>query len=430
MNLAAPRLNIFQRVIRQWERLHPYNAAQAMRLRRRFTYEQITAAWRSTLADLGLGPIHFDGDRVVYELCPSAVAASAPLVMDVDDCLESFLSRQLNQPWEEDTLPFRPFLKTENGQGQIVGVVYRHCASDSYSIRLILREWLARLNAPRTARRTPLLPARRGYWHHYGPYAADWSLFGSMLRQMNALVRMRKCRRVLPPPPGAVVEVRFREYRAPDGLNEALRAAARARGAKVNDLFLAAMFRAAAGGVPLEPTKRRRDLVIGTIVDLRGQAGRSPGDAFGLFLGFTSTFARGSVLKDRDRLIAGIAGQSRRLRDAQIPQASQLALMTGLLAALCLEDEELQEFYRRRFPLVGGISNVNLRGTWAERLYPDLLGEYVRVSPTGPFMPLVVTPTSLGPRLHIGVTTRTSAVGPEKADLIARQFIRELTDLV
>jgi len=100
------------------------------------------------------------------------------------------------------------------------------------------------------------------------------------------------------------------------------------------------------------------------------------------------------------------------------------------LAALCLEDEELQEFYRRRFPLMGGISNVNLRGTWAERLHPDLLGEYVRVSPTGPFMPLVVTPTSLGPRLHIGVTTRTSSIDSTKADLIARQFLAELSNLV
>ena len=430
MNSAAPRLNIFQRVIRQWERLHPYNAAQAMRLRRRFSVDEITRAWRSTLIDLGLGPIHFDDDRVMYELSRSAVAGSSPLLMQEDDCLESFLSRHLNQPWEEDTLPFRPFLKPENGQEQIVGVIYRHCASDSYSIRLILREWLARLHAPDTARKAPLLPARRGYWHHYGPFAADWSLIGAMLRQMNALVRMRKCRRVIPPPPGAVVEVRFREYRAPDGLNEALRKSARARGAKVNDLFLAAMFRAAAVGVPLEPTKRRRDMVIGTIVDLRGQAGRSPGDAFGLFLGFTSTFARGAMLRDRERLVAGIAGQSRRLREAQIPQASQLALTTGLLAALCLEDEELQEFYRRRFPLMGGISNVNLRGTWAERLHPDLLGEYVRVSPTGPFMPLVVTPTSLGPRLHIGVTTRTSAIDSTKADLIARQFLAELSNLV
>jgi hypothetical protein len=400
-----------------------------MRLRRRFSLDEITHAWRSTLADLGLGPIHFHDDRVVYERSPQAIANSSPAVMAEDDCLESYLSRQMNQPWEEDTLPFRPFAKLENGSGQIMGVIYRHCASDSYSIRLILREWLTRLHAARAERKSRLLPARRGYWHHYGPYAADWSLLGAMLRQMNALVRMRKCRRVVPPAAGAVVDVRFREYRAPDGLIDALRASARARGAKVNDLFLTAMFLTAAACVPLEPTKRRRDLVIGTIVDLRGQAGRPPGDAFGLFLGFTSTFAGGRILRDKHKLLSAISGQTARLRDAQIPQASQIALATGLLAALMLEDDALQEFYRRRFPLVGGISNVNLRGSWAERFHPDLLDEYVRVSPTGPFMPLVVTPTSLASRLHVGVTTRTSIIDAATTDRIARHFIRELTEL-
>jgi len=429
MTPSAPRLNVFQRVIRQWERLHPYNAAQAMRLARRFDLAEISAAWRSTLIDLGLGPIRFEGDRVLYELSPLAVAASEITVLDEEDCLEAFLSRQLNLAWNDDTLPFRPFTRVENG-GQAIGVVYRHCASDSYSIRLILREWLTRLVDPARARKVPLLPARRGYWHHYGAIASGWSMIGTLLKLTNASVRMRRCKRVVPPPKDAVVDVRFREYRAPDGLNDALRQAARRRGAKVNDLFLAALFRTTAQYVPLEPTKRRRDTVIGTIVDLRGQIGRSPGDAFGLFLGFTSTFARPSMLRDTDRLIAGISGQSTRHREQFIPQASQIALTTGLLAALCLEDQELQEFYRRRFPLVGGISNVMLNGTWASDLHPHVLTEYVRVSPTGPFMPLVVTPTTLGNRLHIGVTTRTATIDTATANNIANSFISNLQQLV
>lgn len=429
VNAAAPRLNIFQRVVRQWERLHPYNAAQAMRLRRRYTYEQVTQAWRSALADLGLGPIHFQGDRVIYELCPSAVAMSSPAELEEADCLQSFLSRQMNRPWEEDTLPFRPFVQMENGSGQIIGVVYRHCASDSYSIRLILREWLIRLHDPSRARKAPLLPARRGYWHHYGPFAADWSFIGSLLKQVNASVRMKKCRRLLPPR-RPDVDVRFREYRTPEGLLPALRVGARRRGAKVNDLFLAALFRTCSILAPLEPTRRRRHLCIGTIVDLRNLAGRSPGDAFGLFLGFTSTFARPGEVRDAERLVQAVAGQSRRHRESQIPQASQIALTTALLAALCHDDAELQGFYRKRFPLVGGISNVLLNGTWAEAMHREgLLAEYVRVSPTGPFMPLVVTPTTLGNRLHLGVTTRTAMVDDPTADRIAEEFLAQLQQL-
>jgi hypothetical protein len=89
----------------------------------------------------------------------------------------------------------------------------------------------------------------------------------------------------------------------------------------------------------------------------------------------------------------------------------------------------LREFYRKRFPLAGGVSNVSLSGTWAEAAKPSPLREYLRVSPTGPFMPVVMTPTTLGGRLHLGVTTRADLLDDGRADALARRFLEELARL-
>ena len=77
-------------------------------------------------------------------------------------------------------------------------------------------------------------------------------------------------------------------------------------------------------------------------------------------------------------------------------------------------------------PLAGGVSNVNLNGSWASEYHPAPLLDYVRVSPSGPMMPLVFTPTTLGSRLNFGLTCRTSVVPPERAEEMSRMFIDRL----
>ena len=67
---------------------------------------------------------------------------------------------------------------------------------------------------------------------------------------------------------------------------------------------------------------------------------------------------------------------------------------------------ELYHFYRKELPLLGGISNVNLNNTWAAEYHPAPVLEYLRISPTGPMVPLVFNLTTLGDRLHLSMTYR------------------------
>src|SRR5205085_406189 len=52
--MPAVRFNAFQRIMRLWDTLHPYNAAQVMKLAGAPDVERLRDAWARTLATLGL----------------------------------------------------------------------------------------------------------------------------------------------------------------------------------------------------------------------------------------------------------------------------------------------------------------------------------------------------------------------------------------
>ena len=103
-----------------------------------------------------------------------------------------------------------------------------------------------------------------------------------------------------------------------------------------------------------------------------------------------------------------------------------LRMVAGLVFARLFSREGLLEFYRKRYAMAGGISNVNLNRDWPAEYHPWPLLEYIRVSPTGPMMPLVFTPTTLGRQLNFGLTCRDCLIPSEQSPELAAMFIRRL----
>jgi hypothetical protein len=81
-------------------------------------------------------------------------------------------------------------------------------------------------------------------------------------------------------------------------------------------------------------------------------------------------------------------------------------------------------------PLLAGISNVNMTGSWADQEVapPDrpAVLDYFRVSPVGPLLPLVFTLTTLRDRLSLNVTYRKTAFTRDEAELIADDLVNRL----
>ena len=422
----ANHRNVFQRLIHQFDAIHPYNAAQVMRLRGQPELGAIDQAWAETLRDMGVGPTRVSAKRF-EEAAPIGTLPDVKMLDPLTGDLAEQVTRGLNRPFNPNGLdPFRPFVLKADQNSYWAGVIYQHLVADSVSIRTLLREWFLRMFEPAAARRTPLRIATQGYWRRFGPEHANWTIGGALLETMKWSARMKFARRIEQRDGFRGTETHFSLHDLPDGVVNDLHGVARANDVKINDLFLTAMAQTCDRHIASRPTAKRFNLALGTIVDLRAGSQRVSEDEFGIFLGFTSVLCRREHLHDWRALAKSIAFQNQRQKQRCAAQASQFRLATAVAAGKLLPRETLLNWYRKRAPLCAGISNVNLNRTWVSRYYPDPIVEYVRISPVGPTMPVVFTPSTLGESMHFGLTCKSAIISPQDAQLVANDFASNL----
>jgi hypothetical protein len=394
----------------QWERLAPYNAAQAMTVAGRFSREQVESAWREAIESLGVRDISCDG------------------VGDTQDVVAT-INADLNANVAPRAL--KPALRSDDATTLLL--TYRHLVADSASIRLVMRQWYACLVGDSSLRFDRAVTSMRG----------DGSLLGTLLRNPIATAReasrefarwraMKRVARVQQSKLDLRAPVVHERRDLPAGSIARLLQAARHRNAKVNDLFVAAGAIACAEHLPMEHAHKRPDIAFGTIVDTRTHA---PLDAFGLSLGFLQTIfpdgaLRDGSLRDVERAIAIARDAAARARVLSDAKSSDLRL--AFAERFCRKHSpiEMADFYRKRCPLVGGVSNVNLNADWPGRADPTTLLDYTRISPLGPMISVVFTPSTLGERLHYGFTWRSGLIDAATARAIAERFEEILFNLV
>lgn len=412
---SSPPPNVFQRLMLQWERFAPYNAGQYMTLVGDLPTKRAMHAFDACVVGLGL-------DQIGQVDSAAAARSSGALPPDRPadaDPIATFVSAELNRPFAADDPPLRPFVIRGDGVTH-VGLIYRHVVADSASIRLIMRAWFERLYLDRT-------PARVSLAGDLGPRRSLWQTARIAIREFARLRRVKRVRRLPAERADPTSAVAWRRIDWPNGAIDRALAAARRRGVKLNDVFLAAAAMACRDLMPLERPARRTDLGIGTIVDVR-PADRPAQTHFGLSLGFLQTFWRPDELTSLDAALAAAAAASRSARENGDADASLLRLTFAerFCRSRCLEDTA--EFYRKRCPLAAGISNVNLNRDWPAAHHPSPLVNYTRISPLGPMLPLVFTPTTLGTRANLGLTYRTSVLDDAAADAVIAAFLRRVGD--
>ena len=192
-----------------------------------------------------------------------------------------------------------------------------------------------------------------------------------------------------------------------------LRHFARANGATVHDVFLAALGKALAEIMPARG--REHGLALGSIVDLRQLADEELGEAWGAFLGYhlVRVHPGGDTgLDEATRRIAAITG----------PIKAGRRYFDSLINMHCINllwpwfsQSTQRHFLRKTLPMSGGISNVVVRDPWMNAQRQTILA-YHRAVPTGPNLPLVIAPTTFGDQLNIGVSYRVAGFSRAKID--------------
>lgn len=422
-------LNLFQRLTRRWDRIHPYNAAQVMRISGRIDLTAATDAWGDALRSLGLGRVEFfTNERFRHESINGELARYPVRGLAPDALLGTYISAELNRKFDDpDEPPFRPFLLQRNDDFYF-GVVYQHWIADSVSIRVILREWFTRLFDPSAARTRPLGHPDAGYWRLFASHNR-WRLDEAFMNGFRLHMRHRRARKVRTSGHDDY-PMRVSFHPAPSGLICGLRQYARDRRVKVQDVLLAALAQVCDQFVPAQSRKNRPDLSVGSIVDLRRHTHIDLSDTFGLFLGFTNVVCRRQHLDDWQDLLRSVASQNRKHKQHGPAQSSLMWMLGAMTIDRFVPDAQLYHFYRKELPMLGGLSNVNLNEAWAAQYQPDPLREYIRISPTGPLVPLVFSTTTLGDNLSLALTCRDTLLGPQVSSAMADAFINRLREVV
>ena len=422
------RLNLFQSAMLDWRDQHPYNAVHAARLDRAFDRGALVAAIERELAGAGLVGLAIDRarGRYVWRGTPSPVALE--IVEPRGDWMQTLgaaFERHLNAAFPRDGAlePFR-FFALADGDGFFLGLAYDHFIAGGDSIVALLEAIAARYAGTRAdtpaLRLYPPTHARlfvRHPWHFLRGLARFPALAAS-------------CRRTIRP--------RYRDIT--DGYNAfqlfsverddylGLRRAAKRWGVTLNDALIALLLAVQDDAMPARDAKKRRhELAVASIVNLRAAHGDDAHRTFGQYLGslrVSHAMPAGAALAD---VAFDVHRATARIKREKLYLATLFAMAVDLRIGRLQTARQRMGIYAKNYPVGAGVSSLDVDALWHEAAARPSL--YVRGVPTGPLSPMVAAVTTCGERMCIGLSFRTTAVSRDDAAAIGRNLVTRIQAL-
>jgi hypothetical protein len=422
------RLNLFQAAMLEWRDYHPYNAVHAARVERSLDPGALASAIERELFEAGLTGLELDHARrrYVWRGTPSHV----PLAIvdgssDWPNALAAAIEHHLNLPFAREGAiePFR-FFAMEDGDAFFLGLAYDHFIAGGDSIVAMLESITARY----LGTRGEVEPIRLYPPTHARLFLRHPLHFVRGLARFPALAA--SCRRTIRP--------RYRDIG--DGHNgfmllpvggddyDALRNAARGWGVTLNDALMALLLVVQAAAMPKRDTaKRRHELAVASIINLRSAHGDDPHRTFGQFLGsfrVSHPVPRGSALPD---IAADVRRATRRVKRDRLYLATLFAMAIDRQIGRLQTPEQRMAIYAKNYPVGAGVSSLDVESLWHDKSSRPPL--YLRGVPTGPLSPLVAAVTTCAGRMCIGLSYRTAAFSRDEAAALGRDLVARIQSL-
>jgi hypothetical protein len=402
------RLNRFQRTMLDWNEMHPYNAVHVVRVSAALDLPRLRAAIQTTLEGLGLTNLSADREGGACQYRGGPVVSEIIVIKDggpAGSSLSAEIERQLNAPFPRDNSfdPFRFFVAPGPASFSL-GLAYFHPVADAESVVWLLKRMIDAYRASAAGVSSATVDLSSGcpdspILHHPGVVVRQIAALPAFIRILRTSCRPR--------------------YRDADDLRNGftnfvleaaslgwLRIAGKSWGVTLNDLFLALLLHALAPLAAARRQARRRKIAAGCIVNVRKDLGVKHG-TFGLFLGsfmVAHEVPEGIGLK---ALAASIALQTARIKARRLYLATPVQLAFASLALRFFSTRRKRSFYQKHCPLWGGITNMNLNTLWEEQAQDGAL-DYLRAVSTGPVTPLVLSITTVGDRVNVGLSYRST----------------------
>ena len=426
--LARGQLNAVQQAMLNWSQLHPYNAAHICKITGPARPSDLRAAVRQALLVNRLGRVEFDLRTRSYQHLTDddPDVAHVPDGAALESAMSEHVSRELNRPFTRPHCrPFRFSLLGSGPEFHYLHVGYDHWVADSVTMRLLLHHVLARyLELPGASELPPLsLPP--------GPSRALFTrrfLAGDIARAMKqALTGWMTSRRIAQVPylSSREMSVQYALLRTGPHTVPRLLEFARSLDSSVQDVIQAALARALVAALPRRSRLRTQAAAIAASVDTRAAARMDLSNSLGVFLAYyvVRCHAHGSSLADVTR---EIAAQTARIKADRRYLQSQTNMRLVNAVWPWLSPRRQVYFLRSVLPVTAGVSNVRLRGSWLDEAAGEHILEYARAAPTGPTVPLMLTPTTRGETLNVGVTYRSIGFSRARIDSVMNALLEQI----
>jgi hypothetical protein len=458
------RLNQFQKTMLQWNELHPYNAVHFVRMTGPTDLARLCHAIDKTLERRGVARLTLSRDQGTFSYQGGPASLDISIISggnDPQQALTSEIERQLNTPFVlvGPFLPFRFFVLPDT-ESFTVGLVYFHAIADAEAVVQLLKEIVAtyeglsgnpalgrsREASPQTSSPplsttnsqpidpnllTSTAPIYRAHTEAEnaaravstpGLYPPRYDNLlrhypGVLARRLAALPRfvrnMRCSNRPRFQDPNDF-KIGFRFFSLSEGNLSTLQRASKSWDVTVHDLFLTLLLKGVASMAPERArARRRKEFSVGSIVNIRKDLGMDGTHAFGLFLGsFVVTHPVPAGICARE-LAGDIRRQTARIKSGRLYLGTPLELATVRLALSFFSTAGMRKFYQKHYPLWGGITNMNLNALWPQQDGELQFLDYARAVSTGPATPLVLSATTVGRRVCVGVSYRTTVFSDE-----------------
>jgi NRPS condensation-like uncharacterized protein len=432
-------LNAFQMLMFSWAKLGAYNAGQVMQVSGHADLDRWQNAVEGAVHDLGLGIPQFNQDGNEVRFAP----VDSIHIQRVRVDWATYVNEEINRSFDKNEFPIRFAVLERDDGSHYFCAFYDHWIGDSRAMRELMHRIFARYQSPDGPLGLPRLvlaapPFEKLFQKRLGQFKL-WAMLRQSVRNMRRHVFAHRINLIDP--------VDFTSHCInlvlPEGLIQQVRQKAKSQNASVNDFFLAVL-----GQVMGEYTakeryfrkrrhcRRRSHVGLGTIVDIRDAAAENLDNVFGLYLSSYTTILRKPERMPINRLLANISRGTRRVKKT----FASVRAYSGLIVARFWWDTYgdarwKAQMFHRHVPVVAGISNVNLTGSWMDQCAESSLDgpvvlDYLRISPTGPLLPLVFTLTTLREQLSLCVTYRTTAFTRRQVEDLAEQFVHGLQEAV
>ena len=419
------RLNLFQSTMLDWRDQHPYNAVHAVRIARPLDPAALVRAIDAELSSSGLTGLELDRDRGRYAWRggpASTVLETIEPGADWQTELAQAFERHLNAPFAREGRfdPFR-FFAMRVDTDFFLGLAYDHFIAGGDSIIVLLNAIADRYaGAPVAAAPLRLYPRT-----HARLFARHPVRFVRGLARLPGLAA--SCRRTVRPHYRAIEEGynAFTFFTLDAARYAALRAAAKDWGVTLNDVLMALMLLAQDAVLPdRDMGRRRHELAVASIVNLRREHGEDPRATFGQFLSsfrVSHPVPRGITLRE---LACDVHRATARIKREKLYLTTLFAMAVDRMLGHFQTQRLRMGIYAKNYPVGTGVSSINVGALWRSA-GGGAAPFYLRGVPTGPLSPLVVAVTTSGDSLCAGISYRTAAVTPDEIarirnDLAAR----------